>query len=85
MNDGKVVFNDRSTVKNSEGAFIVMSRNMQVAVGHNAEGKEREVYKLPYGGVNCAWTRRKKGEARRPSRRVGPLYRSDSSPKSAGG
>jgi DNA-directed RNA polymerase subunit beta' len=48
LNDGKIAFNDRSTVKNSEGALIVMSRNMQVVV-MDAEGKEREVYKLPYG------------------------------------
>ncbi|PWE16561.1 DNA-directed RNA polymerase subunit beta' [Marinicauda salina] len=46
--EGKIAFTDRSTVKNSEGAFIVMSRNMQVAVV-DSDGKERESYKLPYG------------------------------------
>ena len=46
--EGKIAFKDRSTVKNSEGAFIVMSRNMQVAVV-DSEGKERESYKMPYG------------------------------------
>jgi len=46
--EGVLRFKDRSTVKNSEGAFIVMSRNMQIAIV-DGEGKERETYKLPYG------------------------------------
>ncbi|WP_270375269.1 DNA-directed RNA polymerase subunit beta' [Marinicauda sp. Alg238-R41] len=46
--EGKIVFKDRSTVQNSEGAFIVMSRNMQIAIV-DSEGKERETYKLQYG------------------------------------
>ncbi|WP_019962455.1 DNA-directed RNA polymerase subunit beta' [Woodsholea maritima] len=46
--EGTIRFKDRSTVKNSEGAFIVMSRNMQVAIV-DTEGKERETHKLQYG------------------------------------
>ncbi|MEO1040635.1 MAG: DNA-directed RNA polymerase subunit beta' [Pseudomonadota bacterium] len=46
--EGEIAFTDRSTVKNSEGAFIVMSRNMTVAVV-DGDGKERETYKLQYG------------------------------------
>ncbi|TRO88302.1 DNA-directed RNA polymerase subunit beta' [Glycocaulis profundi] len=47
-NEGKIAFKDRSTVQNSDGDFIVMSRNTQIAVIDNA-GKERETYKLPVG------------------------------------
>jgi len=46
--EGALRFKDRSTVTNSDGAFIVMSRNMQIAIV-DAEGKERESYKLQYG------------------------------------
>ena len=46
--EGTIRFKDRSTVKNSEGAFIVMSRNMQVTIV-DSEGKERESHKLQYG------------------------------------
>ena len=46
--EGEIAFTDRSTVKTADGSFIVMSRNMQVAVA-DKDGKELESYKLPYG------------------------------------
>jgi DNA-directed RNA polymerase subunit beta' len=46
--EGEVVFHNPSTVTDAEGALIVMSRNMQIAI-KDAEGKERESYKLGYG------------------------------------
>ena len=47
-NEGKIAFNNPSTVTNAEGDLLVMSRNMQVAIV-DADGKEREVHKLGYG------------------------------------
>ena len=47
-NEGKIAFNNPSTVTNADGDLIVMSRNMQVAIV-DADGKEREVHKLGYG------------------------------------
>ena len=47
-NDGQIRFVNRNTVKNSQGDLIVMSRNMQVVVV-DAEGKERQSFKLPFG------------------------------------
>jgi DNA-directed RNA polymerase subunit beta' len=46
--EGEIAFTDRSTVKTADGSFIVMSRNMQVAVV-DKDGKELESYKLNYG------------------------------------
>ena len=46
--EGKVVFKNASTVTDSDGVLIVMSRNMQVVI-QDTEGKERESYKLSYG------------------------------------
>jgi DNA-directed RNA polymerase subunit beta' len=46
--DGKMAFTERSTVKTAEGDFIVMTRNMQIAVT-GPDGQEMESYKLPYG------------------------------------
>ncbi|MCW5725329.1 MAG: DNA-directed RNA polymerase subunit beta' [Maricaulaceae bacterium] len=46
--EGAVKITNRSTVKNADGVFIVMSRNMHVAVA-DGEGRVRETYKLPYG------------------------------------
>ena len=46
--EGKVRLVDRNTVKNAAGDLIVMSRNMQVIVV-DAEGKERQSFKLPFG------------------------------------
>ena len=46
--DGKMTFTERSTVKTAEGDFIVMTRNMQIAVT-GPDGQEMESYKLPYG------------------------------------
>ena len=46
--EGQIAFTERATVKASDGSFIVMSRNMQVAVT-DKDGKELESYKLLYG------------------------------------
>ena len=46
--DGKVRLVNRNTVKNTHGDLIVMSRSMQVVVV-DAEGKERQSFKLPFG------------------------------------
>ncbi len=46
--DGKAVFKSPATVRASDGALIVMSRNMQLAVV-DADGVERESHKMQYG------------------------------------
>jgi DNA-directed RNA polymerase subunit beta' len=46
--EGKVKFVDRNTVKNAQGDLIVMSRSMQVVVV-DADDKERQSFKLPFG------------------------------------
>jgi DNA-directed RNA polymerase subunit beta' len=46
--EGKVKFIDRNTVKNAQGDLIVMSRSMQVVVV-DADDKERQSFKLPFG------------------------------------
>ncbi len=45
---GKVQFTNRNTVKNATGDLIVMGRNMIVSI-IDAEGKERQSFKLPFG------------------------------------
>jgi len=47
-NEGKVVYKDGNVVKNEAGAFVVLARNMQVAI-INADGKELESHKVTYG------------------------------------
>ncbi len=46
--DGKVRLVNRNTVKNAHGDLMVMSRNMQVVVV-DADNKERQSFKLPFG------------------------------------
>jgi DNA-directed RNA polymerase subunit beta' len=46
--DGVVKFVNRNTVKGVSGDLIVMGRNMQVVIT-DAEGKERQSFKLPFG------------------------------------
>jgi len=46
--EGKVTFKNPSTVTNSDGDLIALSRNMQLVIV-DTEGKERESYKLGYG------------------------------------
>ncbi|MCF8879444.1 DNA-directed RNA polymerase subunit beta' [Hyphobacterium sp. SN044] len=46
--EGKIALVNRSTVKNADGVFIVMARNMQVQVV-DKDGRSLESYKLPYG------------------------------------
>jgi DNA-directed RNA polymerase subunit beta' len=45
---GEISFTNRNTIKNAAGDFIVMGRAMQVAI-IDAEGKERQSFKLPFG------------------------------------
>ena len=47
-NEGTVAFTNPSTVTDSSGELLVLSRNMQVAI-IDQEGKEREAHKLTYG------------------------------------
>ncbi|MEQ1490559.1 MAG: DNA-directed RNA polymerase subunit beta' [Terricaulis sp.] len=46
--DGSIHLIDRNTVKNAAGDLIVMSRNMKISVV-DAEGKERQSFKPPFG------------------------------------
>ncbi|BDW99041.1 DNA-directed RNA polymerase subunit beta' [Maricaulis maris] len=46
--EGTVTFKNPSTVTNSDGDLIALSRNMQLVI-EDSEGKERESYKLGYG------------------------------------
>ena len=46
--EGVARFINRNTVTNAQGDLIVMGRNMQVAID-DAEGKERQTFKVPYG------------------------------------
>ncbi len=46
--EGKISFTNRATVKDSTGAYVVMNRQMQLSIV-DANGKERETYKLIYG------------------------------------
>ncbi len=47
-NDGKVVYLNPVGVKDSKGAFVVMSRSMQVQI-QEKDGRIRESHKVPYG------------------------------------
>ncbi|HWA23570.1 MAG TPA: DNA-directed RNA polymerase subunit beta' [Caulobacterales bacterium] len=46
--EGVIQFTNRNTIKNANGDLIVMGRSMQVAI-IDAEGKERQSFKLPFG------------------------------------
>ena len=46
--EGKVEVRHENTVKNSDGAIIVMGRNTEIAV-MGAKGNEKAVYRIPYG------------------------------------
>ena len=48
--DGKVKFNEKSTILNREGKIIVITRNSEITLVDN-EGNELHRYKLPYGAV----------------------------------
>jgi len=47
-NEGKVTYIDGNVVENAAGQFVVMGRNMQVAIV-NGDGKELEAHKVSYG------------------------------------
>ncbi|WP_316977263.1 DNA-directed RNA polymerase subunit beta' [Shumkonia mesophila] len=46
--DAKVALHNVSTVKNSEGVHVVMSRNAEVVLSDN-KGRERARHRIPYG------------------------------------
>jgi len=50
ISDGKVKFNDKSTIINREGKIIVIARNSEITLCDNS-GKEINRYKLPYGAT----------------------------------
>lgn len=46
--DGEIEIRNENTVKNSDGAMIVMGRNMEIAL-KDAKGNDRNVLRVPYG------------------------------------
>ncbi len=46
--NGKILFNNCSTVKNSDGVQVLMSRNGEIAVVDD-QGRERARHRVPYG------------------------------------
>ncbi|ALE18078.1 DNA-directed RNA polymerase beta' subunit [Altererythrobacter epoxidivorans] len=50
VSDGKVVYRDMPTIIDKKGRILSMARNGELAV-IDAEGREREIHKVPYGTV----------------------------------
>ena len=50
ISDGKVVYRDMPTIKDKKGRILSLARNGELAV-IDAEGREREIHKVPYGTV----------------------------------
>ena len=50
ITDGKIKFNEKTTLINREGKIIVVARNSEIALCDNS-GKEINRYKLPYGAT----------------------------------
>ena len=50
MSDGKVVYRDMPTITDKKGRILSLARNGELAV-IDAEGREREIHKVPYGTV----------------------------------
>ena len=50
ISDGKVEYRDMPTIKDKKGRILSMARNGELAV-IDAEGREREIHKVPYGTV----------------------------------
>ena len=50
ISDGKVEFRDMPTITDKKGRILSMARNGELAV-IDAEGREREMHKVPYGTV----------------------------------
>jgi len=49
-NTGKIHLNNMKTVENTKGELVVVSRSGMLIV-HDTNGRERELYKLPYGAT----------------------------------
>ena len=50
ISDGKVVYRDMPTILDKKGRILSLARNGELAV-IDAEGREREIHKVPYGTV----------------------------------
>ena len=50
ISDGKIEYRDMPTIKDKRGRILSLARNGELAV-IDAEGREREIHKLPYGTV----------------------------------
>ncbi|WP_394269233.1 DNA-directed RNA polymerase subunit beta' [Qipengyuania sp.] len=50
ISDGKVVYRDMPTITDKRGRILSLARNGELAV-IDAEGREREIHKVPYGTV----------------------------------
>ncbi|MCV0382890.1 MAG: DNA-directed RNA polymerase subunit beta' [Erythrobacter sp.] len=50
ISDGKVVYRDMPTIIDKRGRILSLARNGELAV-IDAEGREREIHKVPYGTV----------------------------------
>ena len=50
VSDGKVVYRDMPTITDKKGRILSLARNGELAV-IDAEGREREIHKVPYGTV----------------------------------
>ncbi|QWC57223.1 DNA-directed RNA polymerase subunit beta' [Erythrobacter sp. 3-20A1M] len=50
VSDGKVVYRDMPTINDKKGRILSLARNGELAV-IDAEGREREIHKVPYGTV----------------------------------
>ncbi|WP_338446573.1 DNA-directed RNA polymerase subunit beta' [Pelagerythrobacter marensis] len=50
VSDGKVVYRDMPTIADKKGRILSLARNGELAV-IDAEGREREIHKVPYGTV----------------------------------
>ena len=50
ISDGKVEYRDMPTIKDKRGRMLSLARNGEIAV-IDAEGREREMHKVPYGTV----------------------------------
>ena len=50
ISDGKVVYRDMPTIVDKKGRILSLARNGELAV-IDAEGREREIHKVPYGTV----------------------------------
>ena len=50
ISDGKIVYRDMPTIVDKKGRILSLARNGELAV-IDAEGREREIHKVPYGTV----------------------------------